>query len=125
MGLNLLREYVAERYGQEITEVPGGFATYGLQQLDGENILFVQDFYVQPKHRGHHNSSARQLFNRLKGIVKEEGWKGIGGMVQLDAFNGNKMLKLFLNLGFIALRGDNTSILIYYKVDDGSKNRRS
>ena len=31
----------------------------------------------------------------------------------------------FLNLGFIALRGDNTSILIYYKEDDGSKNRRS
>tara|TARA_R100000458_G_C8275757_1_gene250912 strand:- start:1437 stop:1808 length:372 start_codon:yes stop_codon:yes gene_type:complete len=123
MGLNLLREYVAERYGHEVTEVPNGFAVYGLQQLDGRNILFVQDFYVSPANRGHNNSSARQLFNKLKGIVKQEGWEGIAGMVQLDALNGNKMLKLFLGLGFKAIRGDNTSILIYYEVKNGHEKR--
>ena len=124
MGLKLLRGYVKERYGHEVTEVPNGFAVWGDTQYDGKEVLYVQDFYVSPDNRGLNHSGSRQLFNKLKDIVRHNKWDGITGFVQLDAFNGNDMLRLFLYLGFQAVKGNDTSILLYYKVKDGNKNRQ-
>tara|TARA_R110002020_G_scaffold158729_1_gene342125 strand:- start:634 stop:1002 length:369 start_codon:yes stop_codon:yes gene_type:complete len=121
MGLKLLKEYVNERYGHEVTEVPGGFAVYGVQPYgDGDSILFVQDFYVQKSQRGFtKKSSSRQLFNKLKQLASENYCKFIGAHVQLDTMNAQEILKLFLYLGFKAVNGTNTTILIMYEVKDG------
>mgnify|MGYP003146223680 CR=1 FL=1 len=119
MGLKLLKGYVKERYGHEVVEVPGGYAVYGKQLINNKPVLFIQDFYVEPSERGlTTKSSPRQLFNLLKNIVKKDNLNGIMATVQLDTLNGNDVLKLFLYLGFKALRGENTSILLAYEVEE-------
>ena len=122
MGLKLLKQYVQERYGQEVVEVVGGYAVYGKQMFSNKPVLFIQDFYVEPAERGLSNkSSPRQLFNLLKDIVTKDKLDCIMATVQLDTLNGNDVLKLFLYLGFQAIRGENTSILLTYKVEEVKK----
>ena len=117
MGLKLLKGYVKERYGHEVIEVPGGYAVYGKQTIGNKPVLFIQDFYVEPTERGFSTKSTpRQLFNLLKDVVRKDNLDCIMGTVQLDTLNGNDVLKLFLYLGFKALRGENTSILMGYEV---------
>ena len=124
MGLQLLKEYVGERYGHEVVEVPGGFAVFGEQDYNGEKILFVQDFFVRKEQRGFSGkASNRHLFNMLKKEAFKRKCVGLAGQVQLDTLNGQEMLKLFLFLGFKVARGDNNSLLIIYEVKDGRKSQ--
>tara|TARA_Y100001938_G_C7800189_1_gene286720 strand:+ start:30 stop:410 length:381 start_codon:yes stop_codon:yes gene_type:complete len=126
MGLKLLKGYVKERYGHEVAEVPGGYAVYGKQLVNNKPVLFIQDFYVEPSERGlTTKSSPRQLFNLLKNVVKKDKLHGIMATVQLDSLNGNDVLKLFLYLGFKAVRGENTSILLTYETDKIKENNGS
>jgi hypothetical protein len=122
MGLKLLKEYVKERYGHEVVEVPGGFAVYGYQDYNGEKIIYVQDFFVSKEQRGFSGkASNRHLFNKLKKIALKDKCTGIAGQIQLDTLNGQEMLKLFLYLGFKVIRGDGNGLLIIYEVKDGRK----
>ena len=120
MGLKLLKEYVYERYGQEVIEIPGGFAVYAIQPYQDSNILFVQDFFVQKDNRGFASSAgSRQLFNKIKKAAKKHKCGFIGGQVQLDTNNAQEVLRLFLYLGFKAIKGSETTILIMYEVKNG------
>ena len=66
MSLKLLKEYVSERYGHKVVEVPGGFAVYGYQDYNGKKIIFVQDFFVTENQRGFSGkASNRHLFNKI------------------------------------------------------------
>lgn len=118
MGLKLLKQYVMERYGHKVLEVPNGFCVYGVQQLEaGTSVLFVQDFFVQKSDRGFTaKSSSRQLFNLLKKTAKKENCDSIAGYVQLDTYNGNDMLRLFLYLGFQVAQGNGVQLLMRYEV---------
>ena len=111
--MELFKEYVKEREGCETLVVDGGFLTARLEHdKDGNNFLFINDFFVSKESRIKPRTAALKLINIAKSLALKNNCSYIQAVVWLNTENATESLKANLYYGFTPVAAMDNKILV-------------
>lgn len=103
-------DYIKETRGDEIVEIPEGFATFRF--LNEGKSAYIIDIYVIPDFRSKHIAST--LANQISVIAKEKGASELIGTVVPSSKGSTDSLKVLIAYG-MTLHSSQNDLIVFRK----------
>lgn len=110
--MQMYRDYLRERLGDEMLEREEGFATYRYVSNYGTPAVYIIDLYVRPDFRK--TKVASEMADEIVKIAMRSGCKTLFGTVSTSAKNATDSIRVLLGYG-MSFHSSNQDGLVFKK----------